>query len=376
MRKKNIFIIAITFLLFSLMTTACSNSTSSSKNGAEKDVKSSEQLILTDVMGRNIKLKGKAKTAVAIGPGTLRLYCYASDPSKIVGIESLEGKNSEGRPYINAYPNLKKLPIIGQGGPKNSPDPEGILGVKPDVIFSSYALEKAKIDELEHKTGIPVVAISKGTAKVFDPSVCESLEVIGKVMGTEEKANTSINLIKGIQKDLMERTRDIPPEGKPKIYIGCVNASGAHGIESTNANDPVFKALNVFNVTDETGKKETISVDKEKILQWNPDKIFIEYSGMGMLKEDMKKNLEYYKGLKAFKTGEIYGQLPTNFYGCNFESTLINAYFTGKVIYPEKFKDIVIEKKAKEIYETLLGQDFYKSMISNYGKLDKVDLKN
>lgn len=41
---------------------------------------------------------------------------------------------------------------------------------------------------------------------------------------------------------------------------------------------------------------------------------------------------------------------------------LINAYYTGTVLYPEQFADITLSEKAGEIMEMMLGQDFFDQM--------------
>jgi iron complex transport system substrate-binding protein len=99
---------------------------------------------------------------VAIGPGALRLYVYAGDLDYLVGIEQMDASDATGKPYMLANPELAKLPVIGQGGPNNAPDPEKLLTVAPDVIFSTYATEAAAADELQAQTGIPVVVINYG----------------------------------------------------------------------------------------------------------------------------------------------------------------------------------------------------------------------
>ena len=100
---------------------------------------------------------------VAIGPGALRLVTYAEGASMVVGIEEIEKKPSPGKSYMLAYPDLKKLPGIGQGGPDTAPNEESLLGVKPDVIFVCSLVDKEKANQLQAKTGIPVVALKRSS---------------------------------------------------------------------------------------------------------------------------------------------------------------------------------------------------------------------
>jgi len=63
--------------------------------------------------------------------------------------------------------------------------------------------------------------------------------------------------------------------------------------------------------------------------------------------------------------------LPYNFYATNIGTALADAYHIGKVLYPEQFKDIDLEKKADEIYTFLLGKPLYREMKDEFGGFKK-----
>ncbi|MDR2704176.1 MAG: hypothetical protein LBC02_00200, partial [Planctomycetaceae bacterium] len=66
-----------------------------------------------------------------------------------------------------------------------------------------------------------------------------------------------------------------------------------------------------------------------------------------------------YRSLKAVKEGNIYSLLPNTFYFVNHDAVLINAWFIGKILYPEQFKDVVPKKKADEIFTFLVGKPVF-----------------
>lgn len=365
MNNKNIKLVIITFLITTILFIGCTKSTISKDS-------SSESITLTDMLGRTIVMDTNAEKIVAIGPGALRLYCYIDSADKVVGIEQIEKDHPTGRPYALANESLKELEVIGPGGPNNSPDAEKLLSVKPDVIFSMYAYDKAAVDELQAKTGIPVVALSYGKVSTFDPAVYDSLEIIGKVMGKENRASEVINFMKECHDDLNNRTKDIEEDKKSNAYIGALSNKGSHGIESTYGDYSLFKAINAKNVVDEIGKTGSLMIDKEKLIEWNPDKIFIDYGGLNLVKDDYSKNPDFYNTLSAFKNGELYSQLPYNFYHTNIGTAMADAYYLGKVLYPDSFKDIEPEEKADEIYKFLLGKEVYKKMAEDFGEFGKI----
>ncbi len=372
MNKKVIFLSLVILLALSLLGAGCAGNPNQDVKTPAND---NDKILITDVLGRPVELDSQAQRIVAIGPGALRLYCYFNNIDLIVGIEKMDKDSSTGKPYLMANPSLAELPVIGQGGPNNAPDLEKLVTVNPDVIFSTYALDKSSADEMQTKTGIPVVVLSYGKTSVFDPLVNESLKLIGEITGNEQRAQELIDFMDECQSDLHNRTKDIADSDKPKAYVGALGMKGAHGIESTQGNYSLFNAINAKNVVDETGSTGSVMIDKEKLLEWNPDKIFIDGGGYQIVLEAYKKNPEFYNSLAAVKNKETYLLLPYNFYTTNIDTAIADAYHMGKVLYPEEFKDIEPESKADEIYKFLLGQELYQQMAQDYGGFKQVEFK-
>lgn len=132
--------------------------------------------------------------------------------------------------------------------------------------------------------------------------------------------------------------------------------------------------MKIKNVADDINQEHAF-IDREKLLLWQPEFIFVDEGGLDLVIEDYMKNPEFYEFLWAFKSGKIYGLLPYNYYTTNIDTALADAYFVGKVVYPEKFKDVVPEKKADEIYEFLVGRAVYNKMKEQFGGFGKLNLK-
>ncbi|MBN1836404.1 MAG: iron ABC transporter substrate-binding protein [Spirochaetales bacterium] len=333
-----------------------------------------QTMTITDLAGRSVELEGTAAKVCAIGPGALRLVCYVGAAEKVVGIENMEKQWSGGRPYILAYPQLLDLPVIGQGGPDSTPDPEALLTAAPDLIFAAYLVDAAKANELQEKTGIPVVVLSYGQLGTFDRQLLDSILLVGELTGNAGRAEEVVAFIKECEEDLDTRTAGIPDDRKPTVYAGGLGMRGTHGIESTQASFPPFTAINARNVVDETGQKASVMIDKEQLLQWNPDIIFIDESGWQMVREDYAANPGLYTSLEAVQSGKLYGYLPYNYYTTNVDTALADAYFMGTVIYPEAFQDVDAVGKAREIYRFLLGTDVYDRMAADFGGFIKLEL--
>lgn len=332
----------------------------------------------TDLVGREVEIAVPVQKVVAIGPGALRLVTYDEGTSMVVGIEEIEKKPSPGRSYMLAYPDLKKLPSIGQGGPDTAPNEESLLGVKPDVIFVCSLVDKEKADQLQAKTGIPVVVLSYGSVTSattsFNENLYRSLSMVGTIIGKEKRAQDVVAYLKQNEKDLAERTKDVPEGDKAKVYVGAVSSKGVHGIEYTQAKYPPLVFIGAKNVVDETGKSGSLMIDKEKLISWDPDILFIDAGGYALVTDDFKKNPAFYQSLSAVKKGQVYSQIPYNNYTTNIETAFADSYYAGKIIFPQQFKDIDPIKKSDELYQFLLGKPLYAEMVRDFGGFKKLEL--
>ncbi|WP_084593880.1 iron ABC transporter substrate-binding protein [Palaeococcus ferrophilus] len=327
---------------------------------------------VTDAIGRTVEVPAEVTKVVAAGPGALRLIVYLNASDTVVGVEDFEKKYSFGRPYIIAHPELKELPSIGPGGPGKLPNFEALINLKPDVIFLTY-VDKKTADEIQEKTGIPVVVLSYGQLAIFkDEELFKSIELAGRILGKEKRAKEVIDFIKSTQDDLAKRTEGVEPK---RVYVGGIGYKGAHGIESTEGDYPPFNVVHADNVAKELGTGHH-SIDKEKLLEWQPDYIFLDEGGLKLVLDDYSENSDFYNSLEAVKNGNLYGLLPFNFYTTNIGTALADAYYIGKVLYPGRFEDVDPAKKADEIYSFLIGKPVYRDMANQFGGFGKIDLEN
>jgi len=55
---------------------------------------------------------------------------------------------------------------------------------------------------------------------------------------------------------------------------------------------------------------------------------------------------------------------------------IADAYYVGKVLYPEQFTDVDPEKKADEIFVKFLGKVIYNDLKAQYGGFKKLEPLN
>jgi iron complex transport system substrate-binding protein len=339
----------------------------------------SAEITITDGFGRNVTIPENAEKVVCSGAGCLRYLVYLQAQEYVVGVDSIEKKKNEieGRPYVLANPQLKNYPFIGEARGKD--DPEKIIEINPQVILKtsmigqSSAPTAAEADTLQSKTDIPVVSLPYGSLsnEKEKTEMYSSLRIMGEVVGKQERAEEVIAYIEATMQDLENRTADIPESERKTAYVGGVSIAGAHGIISTEPAYPPFLWVNANNVAAGMGTDHA-DIAKEALVDWNPEYIFIDIGTLQLGNEGAigeLKNDTSLTGLSAVKNNKVYGVIPYNFYSTNYESVLANAYFVGKVLYPERFEDVDPAAKADEIYTFFLGKPVFSDLNGQYKDL-------
>jgi len=329
---------------------------------------------IVDAAKRSVNLPEKIDRIICSGPGALRLITYFKAENLVVAVDDIEirKKKYDARPYSLAYTKYRDLPVFG--GFRGHDDPEKILGLEkqPQVIFKTYATMGYDPVELQAKTQIPVVTLEYGDLAQGRKKLFDTLIIIGTVLNKQDRAEELINFFSSEIEQLEVRTKDIK---NPKTcFVGGIAFKGPHGFQSTEPSYPPFQFINAKNIAAQDKDAKThirhSNFSKEKILMTDPDVLFLDLStlqlgdGQGGLHE--LKTDPVFQALTSVTKGRVYGVLPYNWYTQNFSSILADAWYIGKVLYPERFKDIDPFKKADQVYTFLVSAPVFKEMNSRF----------
>jgi iron complex transport system substrate-binding protein len=334
---------------------------------------SQERITVVDIEKRTVEVPQNPEKILCLGPGSLRLICYLGMMKKVAGVERFENTPPAGRTYLWAHPDLAKLPAVGPGGPaaiNKEPDLEAVLRVNPQMIFIS-TMEPAKAEVLQRKLNIPVVILSYGGFATFDDIVFDSLRLAGKILNAEKRAEEVVAFVEGARRDLLKRTERYEEKVKPRVYIGGIGFRGTQGIESTDASYFPLDWIRARNLAKEVAPKGHLFIDREKLLSWNPDLVFLDGGGLTLIRQDYQKKPEFYKNLKAFRNQRVYLLYPYNWYVTNIDTAVADAYAAAKILYPTSFGDVDPKRKADDIYTFLLGKPVYGQMEREFGEIGR-----
>ena len=338
--------------------------------------------VITDAIGREVEIKpGSYRRVVCIGAGALRLYSYVGDMSLVCGVEDIDNTSLQdrpkmfdgvARPYLLANEEaLQKLPSCGVGGPNaQTAEPEKILSCNPDIVISEYE-DKEKEDALQERLNVPVLTLNYGNGGLVDNGIYSTLAMLGKAFGKEARAKELIDYHYGAMKTIFDKTKDI--SSKKKAYICGLGNWGTTNQFMTAQNYNIFNIAHIDNVVSGLAKDGIQKIDEEKFITLAPEMDIMIFDAAAV--KNIKGKEYDFSICKAFKSGEVYLQMAYNAYYTNVETALINAWFTAKSVYPDRFNDISIDAKADEITEKFNGTKLYdvmKAKPQSFGGYQKI----
>lgn len=334
---------------------------------------------IVDSYGRTVDVPATINKILALGSPCLRLVCYLGAADMVNCVDESQKNPSTinvAIPFKQVYSEkFANLPIVGKYSGGYITYNEELIAANPDVIIVSY-METKQMETLQEQTGIPVVGVVD--TGMFGEEFAYSLTLLGKLLGKETRAEELVSYIGEVQEDLTVRTKDIPDEDKLTVYSGAMSFMGQHGIQGTMAGYPPIAAINAINVADISADKAnsrgTFEADMEKIQEWNPDVIFIDPFNLSLVNDEYKDNPQFFEMLDAVKNGRVYSQVAYVRDGYNIELGLIDCFYAGICVYPEKFSDVDIAVKAKEIFEKFLGEDLYSQYAPAGLAFDKITI--
>ena len=211
--------------------------------------------------------------------------------------KSLVGFNYE--PYEEDLEFMDKsihnLPIIGGFMNGAETNLEGLIKLKPQVIFTSGSGGIEGFEDKIKQFGIRAVNLKVGNLS----EMLDSLLVMGKELDREQKA---LDLKRWIENNL--KALDNPPQNRPTIYF----AQGVDGLQSVCGDDSendLAKTIGGKNIIKCSGDiKQRININAEQLLGNEPDIIFVRE--VAMFKELRENPKGFWSSLKAVKNGKVF----------------------------------------------------------------------
>jgi iron complex transport system substrate-binding protein len=251
--------------------------------GANSNQNNSNQATQTNPSGdRPANPRTAAKRVVTLLPLGADLV-HRLDASKLVGV-------SGGR-YIEENAKFKDLPRVGERSGINL---EKIVALKPDLVIGSDVMHGQLLEKLK-QTGIDTLPVRT--------SNWQDLETATKDIADRMGADPT-----PILQQYQTYLTNVPQNGKSVLVVAGLQPTSSPNKQSWAGDLLVkFGYKNVVAELPSNGRFQGyLTLSQEKILEMNPDKIFIIEGGGVQQKPDEIKALPFWQDLKAVKTNQVY----------------------------------------------------------------------
>jgi iron complex transport system substrate-binding protein len=351
--KSYLAFLLISIFIFSI--TGCKGEVETSNDIS----KSTESIKVIDCAGREViidkKVERIADLTVVDGVRTL---IELEKEDLLVGISNkshqmLNSHGVYGKNYIivsKAAPELKDLTVVGN---VKEPNIEMIMSLKPDVILIDSSA-KNFADAIYKQTNIPVVCL--GSFGSFDYKM---FTMLGEIVDKEERARELVEFTQNKVKLITDVIDEIPEDEKKSLFYWSHPFEG--NAPKTNGHYEAFELAGGMNVASkEIVPKGVYEVTKEQIIAWDPEFIFLHSPFKedfdGWLSIDKVKNDEVIKGAKAATKDKIY-TLKGEFGGWDIATEVTEVFYIAKILYPDKFPNLDVQKEGDEILKSFYGID-------------------
>jgi iron complex transport system substrate-binding protein len=324
----------------------------------------------TDTQGREITLDKAVERIVTRSPDEARIVVALGYGDKLVAGEQATksclcpmtfGNTTEG--CKECYETIidGRMPDLPEISTRYDIYFEQIAALKPDIIFCGNLKDA---EAFEDKIGCPVVVLGGQGWNFGDDGYFNSIRVAGKALDVEDRSDELIAFVKGKVDMIKSVTDNKKPDEMLKVYFASRGASNAfydpkEGRDFTRT-EPKYDPLTMaggINIASEINGS-TVNVALEQIIAWNPDYIFISNSDAGNNTGlDFIKNSPDLASINAIKNGNVYNCFYPHCRGTPPDRNLLNMMYMAKMLYPDDFKDLDLEKEGNEIFKAFLGVD-------------------
>jgi len=343
-----VIIIAIALSLLVYFNYYLQSSPSQSEAGTQ-----SPEIVVEDALGRKVSLKIPVEKIIVTDDEVAELVQLLGAADKVVGIEP----SIKERGY---FPLMADKVVVGSQF--RGLNYELIAQLKPDlVILTDVGPITEIIDKLD-EIGVNSIVISIKPWRIVD-----TIELLGKVLGKEDRARELLNWWNSKWSELEERIKPYVNKTVITAYVGKLFKPTDTIPLRTQGRDAkwnyIFRKLGITNIVDKILESRG-NIDPEYLIQEDPDIIIIaDYSDnyVGYLKENsslvnelLVKILsdEKYTDLKAFREKRVF---VIQYVMLGSFRSVVGAYYLAKIVYPDALKDIDPEDIHREYFEKWLG---------------------
>lgn len=345
MYKKFTALVLLVFMLFA----AAGCSQSQNKEPAEEAAPAA--ITVTDQTGREVVVPAEVERVSTIY-GVAVTYVAALGKADLL-VSKSDGIKS---PCLYDYiaPSILKLDNAG----RKTPDLEKLAALNPDVYFGrgrdTEALEGVQAME------IPAIGIAPETTE----QIFETYDLLGKILGAEEKAAELKTLYGGV----IDKAKSLTVNEKNKPTAIMMGSSIGKVANEAMLQSYLIETAGGQNLAKDIETTELWpQVGVEQIFAWNPDYIFITSYGSTDYTVEQIMNDPAWKDVTAVKKGHVF-KTP-----CALESwelpgpsSALGTLWMVNKMFPDLYSDADLEKDVTAYYNEVFPGNTLSRKILKY----------
>lgn len=312
---------------------------------------------VTDQLGRQVTLPDRVDRVVVLQHQTLNILVQLDATNTLVGILG-NWKQQLGDGYSRLAPELTRLPTLGD---LTHVDVEKLVALHPQVVFVTNYAPQEMIDQIQ-KLGIAVIAISlradnqqqnrlnpnlADEEQAYSEGLKEGVRLIGEVVNHQQQAETLIKATFNQRQQTGNRLQAIPASQRIRVYMANPDLTTYGSGKYTGLMMAHAGALNVAAAAVKGYKQ----VSMEQILAWDPQVIFVQDRYPQVIDEINQQPA--WQAVDAVKHHRVY-LMPEYAKAWGYpmpEALALGELWMAKKLYPEKFQDVDMQKKADTWYQ-------------------------
>ncbi|QBR48809.1 ABC transporter substrate-binding protein [Erwinia sp. QL-Z3] len=313
---------------------------------------------VTDQLGRQITIPDRVDRVVVLQHQTLNLLVQLDATNTMVGILG-NWKQQLGDGYQRLVPQLATIPALGD---LTHVDVEKLVALHPQVVFVTNYAPKEMIDQIQN-LGIAVIAISlrsgdekqqgelnpqlQNEDQAYNRGLKDGIRLIGEVVNHQPQAEALIKATFDERQQTADRLKDIPAERRIRAYMANPDLTTYGSGKYTGLMMAHAGALNVAAATVKGFKQ----VSMEQIIAWNPQVIFVQDRYPKVIDEINQQPA--WQAVDAVKNHRVY-LMPDYAKAWGYpmpEALALGELWMAKKLYPEKFSDVDMQKRADSWYQ-------------------------
>lgn len=314
---------------------------------------------ITDMMGRTVEIPIPVQNVVTIGSVPVQnsfIFALGKNGTIANGLPDSFVKQGRWKYQYIFDPHLKGEPVMQAS--TYEPNVEEIMKANPDLVFT---MDQSTVKTLD-KSGIRVVYLSWVDAE----DVKKLMTLMGDVYDRQDTARDYVQFFDSTLQRVDAKTAQIPVNQRPRVlHFAFTTMTVPHKI-----GDWWITKAGGKSVSDAPRDTESLKIEPEQILKWNPDIIIVATpSEIGAVYNDTRLST-----VNAIKNKRVYiTPMGAHMWSHRGSETPLTVLWAAKTFYPDVFADLDMENETSAFYQKFFGitlaPDQIKEILSGKAKI-------